>query len=71
MKLTIEPTGRFEAVSGVQTRMWKGTTERGVEVELYVALVRARSELDQTELEQALESVKAERQLTSFDTRLL
>lgn len=70
MKLTIEPTGYFEMVNGINCRMWRGTSEKGVAVELYVPLVRVRAEKDQAEFLNELQEVKAERQLTSFDTRL-
>ena len=71
MKITVEPTGRFEAFNGVECRMWKGTTEKGVAVEFYVPCVRVLAEADQAEFQRALREVKAERRLTSFDTRIL
>lgn len=71
MKITIEPTGKFESVSGIRCRMWKGITEKGVAVELYVPAIRALTEADQTEFERDLVEVKAERHLVSFDTRML
>ena len=70
MKITIEPTGHFEGVNGVRTRLWRGKTENGTEVECFIALVRARAEADNTELETALREVKGERELVYFDNRL-
>jgi len=71
MKLTIEPTGKFETVNGNMCRLWKGTTEKGEPVELYVAVVAAKSKAAEAELETALREVKVERQLVSFDLRLV
>lgn len=71
MKITVVPTGKFEFFNGVECRMWKGVTEKGVACEFYVPCVRVLADKDQAEFQQALREVKAERQLTSFDTRML
>ncbi len=71
MKITIEPTGRFERVNGNECRIWKGTTDKGEPLNLYIALVHAQSKGAEAELDQALREVKAERHLVSFDTRML
>ena len=71
MKITIEPTGNFQDVNGVRCRMWKGTTERGTTIELFSPLVRSPTKEDQSELEAALQAVKVDQQLVSFDYRLV
>lgn len=71
MKMTIEPTGRFQKWEGVNCRIWEGMTDGGTKVEVFVPCVQARSNEDQRDLESALREVKAERQLVSFDHRLL
>lgn len=71
MKLTIAPTGQFQTVNGTTTRLWRGTTDKGTEVECFIALVRTPRMPDSSELDHALKEVKVERQLVSFDLRLV
>lgn len=39
MKLTLEPTDRVHGIDGTKCRLWKGTTEGGVPVHAYIAIV--------------------------------
>lgn len=71
MKIEIEPTGHFEKVSGVDCRIWKGSLDDGTIVEFFVPLVRAPHAAPDHPFYRQLHDVKAERQLVSFDTRLL
>jgi hypothetical protein len=71
MKATVEPTGNFESVGGMQCRMWKGTTEGGVEFELFVPLVRVRSDGRQVEFQELVRVAKADRTPRAFDSRLI
>jgi len=71
MKLTIEPTGHFQTVNGVQTREWRGKTDKGTPVTCFIALVQSPRSADQTEIEDALREVKVERELVSFDLRMV
>jgi hypothetical protein len=71
MKITVEATGKFETVNGVQARLWKGKTESGIEVQCWIALVQVHKDQDQTEFLRELQAVKPERQLVSFDMRMV
>lgn len=71
LKIEMEATGRFEQFEGVLCRMWKGKTGDGLEVEIYVPCIRSKAGRDQAELDRTLSAVKADRQLTQFDTRLV
>ena len=44
MKLTIEATERIVQLNGVPARIWKGTTESGVEVHCFVARIAVPEE---------------------------
>lgn len=74
MKLTLEPTDRMEAFEGAPCRVWKGSTESGVEV---VAFVRCVSPQTHDELQLAVfdKELKAlppvRRELVSFDYRMV
>jgi hypothetical protein len=70
-EITVRPTGRFEKFEGIECRIWEGTTPKGTKVEFMVPLVRAAKDADNSELEAALQEIKAERQLVAFDTRML
>ena len=39
MKMTIQSTDRFAHINGVSTRVWEGTTEKGVPVCVFVAMI--------------------------------
>ena len=72
MKLTIEPTGTIEDVNGIPARIWKGKTEAGSDVMLWVSVVRVHKDAPDVEaFDRALREVKADRQLVSFDIRLV
>lgn len=71
MKIEVEPTGRFTDVDGVRCRIWKGRTDKGVEVEMFVPLVQAKADVDQEEFRRELSETKVDRQLVYFDHRLL
>jgi len=79
MKIILEPTGRFETVtqsSGkVEARIWRGTTEDGVVVIAHIPLISVdarHATAEQMEaFGQALREIKAERQLVSFDMRMV
>jgi hypothetical protein len=48
MKITIAPTQTFSTVDGTRARIWKGTTEEGIEVLLTVTRIIVPAALDQT-----------------------
>lgn len=70
MKVELEPTGTFETVNGTPTRIWKGRTDKGVEVAAYIACVRVHKDHDNSAFEAELREVKPDRQLVSFDMRM-
>jgi hypothetical protein len=74
MKLTLEPTDRFETIDGRPHRVWKGTNETGTPVLAYVRAVSP-----QTHDEAAIAAFDREllalpqprRELVSFDLRMV
>ena len=71
MKLTIEPTGRMETVNGELARVWTGTTDKGVKVTCWISIVRVHKDDDSGDFERELREVKVERELVSFDMRMV
>ncbi len=71
MRLIIEATGTIERVNGVDARVWKGRTENGIEIICWIPLVAVSKETDRGEFDRELSEVKAERQLVSFDMRMV
>lgn len=73
MMIEIHPTGIMESVGGQPCRIWRGTTDKGVPVSAWIAMVSPQSTEPQVEAEfqRELSEVKAERQLAYFDHRLL
>jgi len=54
MKLTIEATERITSIDGVKVRAWKGTTERGVPVVVFVHRIAVDNSRDSGELDREL-----------------
>jgi len=55
MKLTIESTEELAMLApGVEARVWKGTTERGIEVYAFVACVAVDAWCDQEDFQREL-----------------
>jgi hypothetical protein len=71
MKITLEPTGELQTVNGAPVRVWKGETDTGVPLTAYIAIVQVHKDHDNSEFERALREVKPERQLVSFDFRMV
>jgi hypothetical protein len=71
MKITLEPTGHIETMNGVDARIWKGTTEKGVAITCWIPIIQVGKKDDQTEFERELREIKVERRLVSFDMRML
>lgn len=71
LKITIKPTGTIQKVNGVDARVWKGTTESGAPVEMFVALVSPQSAAAEAECDAGLKTVKVDRQLVAFDYRMV
>ena len=74
MKITLEATGTVDTVGGtIPARIWQGTTESGVPVKAWIAVIQPQTD-DEALLEQfgkELKEVPASRELTSFDIRLV
>ena len=68
MRITIEPTGQFQSVNGQRCRIWRGVTDKGVAVDLFVPLIQVRGN---SEFERELAEVQVERELVSFDYRMV
>ncbi len=54
MKLTLESTPELAEIDGVAVRVWKGRTERGIEVVALIALVGMIMEADASEFDAEL-----------------
>lgn len=72
MKLTLEPTADIERVQGVPHRVWRGRTDRGVEVLAWIAIVQPQTHDPEAlaAFERELEAMPYRRELVSFDHRM-
>ena len=74
LEITLRPTGKFETVNGTQCRRWEGKTAEGFPIFAMIATVAVHKDAEPAAAQafaSALREVKVERQLVSFDTRLL
>jgi hypothetical protein len=71
MRIELEATGHFEQFHGITCRMWKGKTGEGTPIEAMIPCIRVAAAENAADLERELNEIKAVRQLTSFDTRLV
>lgn len=74
MKITLEPTATVDTIDGkVQARIWEGTTETGIPVKAWVAVIQPQThdEAALAEFRRLMKEVPAKRELTSFDIRLV
>lgn len=71
MKITVEATGATQTVNGTPARLWKGKTESGIEILCWIAMIEVSADTDRTEFDRELREVKVERQLVSFDMRMI
>lgn len=73
MKLTLEPTDRFERINGEPHRIWTGTTDQGVPVHAYIRAVSPQTH-DPEAIAVFDRELKAlpepRRELVSYDLRL-
>ena len=73
MNLTLHPTGKFESVEGRNCRIWEGEYQ-GHKVVAFVAMIGLHQDAPESahaEFGRKLQAVKTERQLVSFDNRIL
>jgi hypothetical protein len=76
MKATMENTSvvcTITTLDGqkIKARKWNAVSEKGIPFTAYVALVEVKSDLDNAEFERELSETKVERELVSFDLRLV
>ncbi len=57
MKVTAVATEQITEIDGVTARVWKGTTENGVEFIMFVARVAVHKDADPAEFERELKSI--------------
>jgi hypothetical protein len=55
VKIVIEPTGESAAARGIPCRLWRGTTEHGISLVVFVAAIAVPQESDCEELAVLLE----------------
>ena len=74
MEITLRATGQVDTIGGrIQARIWEGTTESGVPVRAWIAVIQPQTH-DEAQLatfDAELKSVPYERRLASFDMRLV
>lgn len=77
MKVTLEPTGRFQNIvqenGAVRCRIWEGWTDTGAKIVAHIPMIAVHESAtlsERTEFDRALRAVKAERELVSFDMRM-
>jgi hypothetical protein len=70
MKITLTPTTTIDTVNGeVRARIWEGSTDNGTPVKAWIATIQPQT-TDETKLiefERDLQSIRASRELVSFD----
>lgn len=74
MKLTLEPTDRFETINGQPHRIWKGANEAGTPVLAYIRAVspQTHDEAALAAFDRELRALPpARRELVSFDYRMV
>lgn len=76
MKVTLEATDRIENIrpssdGRVPARIWKGKTESGIEVVCWISVVQVSKDADNAQFERELSEIKVERELVSFDMRMV
>lgn len=72
MKLTLEATRIVETINGTTpARVWKGHTETGIEVTCWISVVQVRKDADCSQFERELQEIGVDRQLVSFDLRMV
>ncbi len=59
MKITIESTTRIVEASGIQCRLWEGTTERGVKVQVLIPRIAAFAGEDLSQFDDDLQQHRA------------
>ena len=71
-KITLESTDKTVHVNGVECRLWEGTTERGVPIHAYIALLGIANGLDASELEAELKERRPpSREIAWIPSRLI
>ncbi|MGE0605519.1 MAG: hypothetical protein AB7O62_00225 [Pirellulales bacterium] len=54
MKMQIESTDQITTIDGAEARLWRGTTEEGIDCLVFVTRVAVRKEEDQSSFEREL-----------------
>lgn len=59
MRITMEPTAEILKLNGRDARRWRGTTDTGIQVDVYVPLIRVLASEDQETFERELKKLPA------------
>jgi hypothetical protein len=59
MKITIESTTKVVNANGIECRVWEGTTERGVKIEVLIPRIAALANQDLSQFEAELKETHA------------
>jgi hypothetical protein len=54
MKITLSNTTTVTEINGVETRLWVGETEGGVQVNAFIAMIAVRKDADNSAFEREL-----------------
>lgn len=72
MRMQIESTTKVVMVNGIETRVWEGSTESGVEVIVFIPRIAVREDQDCSQLEAELKECKApSAEVEAFPLRLI
>ena len=72
MKLTIENTDRLVQINGIPARVWEGTTENGIAVQVLVTQVAVHRDDDQAQfLTELAEQRPLEAEISAFPLRMV
>ena len=72
MKATIESTEQLISIDGVPARVWTGTTERGIRIQLAITRIAVDRDADTSQLERELTEVHAPTpRLPAFPLRMI
>jgi len=71
MKIAIESTAVLTTVDGIGVRLWRGTTESGIPVQVFVRRIAVLNESDAAEFERELLKQNEPAELESIPLRMI
>jgi hypothetical protein len=71
MVITIESTSRLVSVNGIKCRVWEGTTQAGVAVQVLIPRIAVLKDADTSQFDAELQEQRAPSAVQAFDTRMV